>query len=129
MSSYKKYSDIIKESDPDEKTNSSVVEIKDAQQKLDLINNNKVVVVDIYGDTCNPCKVIAPTFARLADEYKKYGFAFAKENVTLGINEGIRGVPTFQYFYNGQLLPPNTVGADIPEVKSRLEQIRNGMGM
>jgi thioredoxin 1 len=119
--SYKKYSDLVEDETKDD--NSGIPDIVDADQKKNLVRTNKVVVVDIYGDWCQPCKQIAPRFKLLSEEYKQYGFVFAKENVEKNISQNIRGVPNFQYFYNGRMIG-DTTGGDMQAVKAKLEEMK-----
>lgn len=133
MSSYKKYSDLGDgTSKPRENSaptqdmdhNDPVIYIEDENHKRFLVANARVVVVDVYGDWCMPCMQIAPRFAKLANDYKKFGFIFAKEDVDKKISQNVRGVPNFQYFVNGNLFGM-TSGADMAEVTSKLEEIKS----
>ena len=135
MSSYKKYSDLISTEEAARKErvtehfqdeNDPVIYIENEEHKKQLVMNTRVVIVDVYGDWCMPCKQIAPRFANLAREYKKYGFVFAKEDVDKKISQNVRGVPNFQYFVNGRVYAM-TSGADIAEVTSKLEEIKNSL--
>ena len=130
MSQYKKYSDLA-----ETKTDNAddiIIDIKSSEQKLKLITgegfngHKKVAIVDVYADWCMPCKSIAPRFASLAKEYSKYGFIFAKENSDSKISTEVRGVPTFQYFYDGKLVG-STVGADMADVKLNLDKLKSTM--
>ena len=120
--SYKKYSDLPTDGAPNLK-NSSVIEIENANHKNELINKNKVVVVDIYATWCMPCNAIAPRVAALSEEYKPYGFVFVKENVDKQITQGIRGVPNFHFYYNGNLVH-SIMSADMKAVKEKLEELK-----
>lgn len=131
MSNYKKYGDIIKETTTEGSDssgvnkNSNVIEITSQNDKLQLIQNNDFVVVDVYGKDCQPCRAIAPQFEKLSRKEGNYGFVvFAKEDYMNKITTDIRGVPTFQYFYKGKMIHPTTVGADIPEVAKRIEDLK-----
>lgn len=118
--SYKKFSDLVVE---EAKDDGSITEIVDVEQKKNLVRNNKVVVIDVYGDWCQPCKQIAPRFKSLSDEYKSLGFVFAKENVDKNISQNIKGVPNFQYFYNSRMIG-DTTGGDMKAVKDKLEEMK-----
>ena len=120
--SYKKYSD-LPDNGQNLTNNSSIIEIENIQTKVDLLSKNKVVIVDIYADWCMPCKAVAPRFANLSEEYKPFGFVFAKENVDKQITQGIRGVPNFHFYYNGNLIH-SIMSADINAVKEKLEELK-----
>lgn len=73
--------------------------IKDAGTSL--------VIVDYSTTWCGPCKVIAPKFEELSEKYsdaiflKVIGDA-SPEASKLMKREGVRSVPTFHYFVNGE---------------------------
>lgn len=127
MSSYKKYSDLPESSNTTSSGSNGprpdlLIPIESTEHKKNLVLNNKVVVVDVYGDWCAPCKSITPRFSELSKKYSEYGFIFAKEDVDKKISQNIRGVPAFQYFYNGEMVDTST-GADINDVKEKVEKL------
>ncbi len=131
MTNNKKYGDIINETrtTPQTSNNNSnidnIVSLESQEQLNNLVMNNKVVVVDIYGDFCQPCRAIAPRFSKLSNIYKDSGFVFVKEDCNKKITPGIRGVPTFNFYVNGVLQREDTVvGADIQAVENKLEKYR-----
>ena len=71
-----------------------------------LINNNKLVVVDYTASWCGPCRVIAPMMDRLAIEYRekitvvKVDIEQNSDNVK---QYGIRSIPTVLIFKNGRV--------------------------
>ena len=119
MSNYKKYSE-LPESNSNNIKSDLIIDIESEEHKKKIVMNNKVVIIDIYGDWCQPCKAIAPRFANLSEKYKQHGFIFAKENVDKKISQNIRGVPAFQYFYNGKMLH-STTGADFADITEKVE--------
>jgi thioredoxin 1 len=136
MSNYKKYGDIINETrttseTPNKNDNGvvdNIVSLESQEQLKNLVMNNKVVVVDIYGDFCQPCRAIAPRFSKLSNMYKDSGFVFVKEDCNKKITPGIRGVPTFNFYVNGVLQREDTiVGADIQAVENKLEKYRQSL--
>lgn len=68
-------------------------------------------MIDFYADWCPPCRAIAPTFSKLADEHASKGkLAFAKVNVDhlqgAAQRYDVRAMPTFVCFKDGK---PNAV--------------------
>ena len=134
MSNYKRYGDLVNENKTTEElkntnTNNNVsdniVHLESQEQLNNLVMNNKVVVVDIYGDFCQPCRAIAPRFGKLSNLYKDDGFVFIKEDCDKKITQGVRGVPTFNFYVNGVLQRNDTiVGADIQAVQNTLEKYK-----
>lgn len=129
MATYKKYKDLsnnegqkqeVRKQELDE---DPVIKIESAEHKKWLIENNKVVVVDIYGDWCGPCKVIMPKYKDICSRYSRNGeCAVVKEDVDKQISNDVRGVPTFQFFFKGK--PQGViVGGDIAGVERKLVEL------
>uniref|UniRef100_A0A6V2AN00 Thioredoxin domain-containing protein n=1 Tax=Ditylum brightwellii TaxID=49249 RepID=A0A6V2AN00_9STRA len=64
------------------------------------------VIVDFYSDGCGPCRMMAPIFKKLASEIGQDKAVFVKVDTNamyeLSSRYGIRSLPTFLFFYNGQ---------------------------
>lgn len=134
MATYKKYKDLSNNEESRQKQEVKKQELNDEEQitkiesvehKKWLIENNKVVVVDIYGDWCGPCKVIMPKYKDICSRYSRNGeCAVVKEDVDKQISSDVRGVPTFQFFFKGK--PQGViVGGDIAGVERKLVELLN----
>jgi thioredoxin 1 len=127
MSNYATYGQLS--SVPVEEMPDNLFSIKNMQQKQTLIQNHDLCVIDMYGEWCAPCKLIAPKFAELAKTYNRKNMcALVKEDVDLELpvvgNIDIQGVPTFLFYVNGQLRPELTVtGADINQVEAKIKRV------
>ena len=67
-------------------------------------NTGLPVVVDFFSQSCGPCRMIAPAFKRLAQEYEGR-VVFAKaENTAPGVfaAAGVRSMPTFHFYFDGK---------------------------
>ena len=92
----------------------------------DVIQSSTPVVVDFYADWCGPCKMLAPHFSALADEYAgrvKFVKVNVDEESDLAARYGISGVPTLLFFKGGQiadtvvgLLPPRSLRQKLDEM-------------
>ena len=93
-----------------------VPEVTTLQDKQSLINNNKLVIVDVYADWCGPCQIATPLYAKLYTKYKDL-CVLVKENVELGLSRGtVTVVPTFQIYIEGKLSKQIT-GVNIDEIE------------
>lgn len=118
---YKKYSSLGNNNDNHSDLSAYVVKIKDLQHKNSIIQNTTMVIVDVYADWCQPCKLIAPKYSSLAKSYSKPGFClFCKEDVELELSPDVTGVPTFLFYYKGELVN-SQVGADMTEFEQNLQ--------
>jgi len=64
------------------------------------------VLVDFWADWCQPCRMLTPILAKLADEYRDK-LVLAKVNTEaerdLAAHFGVRSLPTVKLFRNGQV--------------------------
>jgi thioredoxin 1 len=85
--------------------------VKDVGNEADfdgiVKGTSSLVVVDYSTTWCGPCKVIAPKFDELSDKYPNAVFLkvigdASPEASKLMKREGVRSVPSFHYFVNGE---------------------------
>ena len=82
----------------------------------EVLNSPLPVLVDFYADWCNPCKMMAPTVAKLAEAYEgkvKVGKINVDENMTIAQKYRVASIPNFVIFRDGQPVA-NFVGATLP---------------
>lgn len=80
--------------------------INDANYK-ELLESGKPVVIDFWAPWCGPCRSVAPIIEELATTYEgrviigKYN---VDEDSDLGVEFGIRNIPTLLFFKDGQMV-------------------------
>mmetsp|Transcript_40323 Transcript_40323/g.95800 ORF Transcript_40323/g.95800 Transcript_40323/m.95800 type:complete len:686 (+) Transcript_40323:130-2187(+) len=83
------------------------------------------VIVDFYSDGCGPCRMIAPHFKKLAEQYKDQA-VFAKVDINynhdIASEQGIRSMPTFKMFLFGKKRDEFS-GADTNRIQSMTQQL------
>ena len=65
------------------------------------------VIVDFSATWCGPCKMMAPTLEKLADEYQGkvlIGKIDVEENMDIAMRYRVMNVPTLLIFKDGKLL-------------------------
>ena len=73
----------------------------------EVLNSPLPVLVDFYADWCNPCKMMAPTVAKLAEAYEgkvKVGKINVDEQPELASKFGIMSIPTLVVMKNGKIV-------------------------
>ncbi len=82
-----------------------MLELNDTNFKKEVLETNKVVVVDFWAPWCNPCLTLAPTFEKLSLEFKdkaKFAKLNVQDNDGLSQKYGIRGIPCIVVFKEGK---------------------------
>jgi thioredoxin 1 len=83
------------------------MEIKDADFQKEVLENEKLVVVDFWAPWCGPCQMLKPMIEGLAEEVKE------KADVrTMNVDESqktageynIRSIPAVLFFKNGEVV-------------------------
>ncbi|KAK9379478.1 thioredoxin-like protein [Kockiozyma suomiensis] len=99
-----------------------IKDIKSIDEFHTAIAEDKITVIDFYATWCGPCKVIAPKVHAYSEEFTE-GIQFFKVDVDevadVAAEVGIRAMPTFMLFKNGQKVK-EVVGANPPALKSAI---------
>ena len=95
----------------------NIIEVTDMNFDQEVLQSDKPVVVDFWAPWCAPCRMLAPIFEQLANQYWdkiKFVKVNVDENPTSAIRFNIQGIPTVMIFKNWQ--PVQTiVGVRWPE--------------
>ena len=72
-----------------------------------LKNGNLPLVIDFWATWCGPCRMMAPIMSELAEKYDGrivVAKCDVEENDDLAAEFGIRNIPTFLFFKNGEMV-------------------------
>jgi len=73
--------------------------------EAEVLQAQSPVIVDYWGEKCEPCRNLMPDVEKLADQYKE-GIKFCKLNTTqnrrLAISQRVLGLPTFIVYQGGE---------------------------
>ena len=84
-----------------------VQEISVNNFQAEVINNDKVTVVDFFADWCGPCRKLSPIMDEIEQELSekaKFTKINTDNNIELAQKYQISGIPTLLVFKNGELV-------------------------
>src|SRR6266404_8739566 len=83
-----------------------VKEFTDQNFEQEVLKSAEPVLVDFWAEWCMPCKMLAPTIEKIANDYVgkvKVGKVDTDSNREISIKYGISAIPTVILFKNGQV--------------------------
>ncbi|HEY0008531.1 MAG TPA: thioredoxin [Tepidisphaeraceae bacterium] len=84
----------------------NVKEFTDGNFEAEVLNSSEPVLVDFWAEWCMPCRALAPTIEKIANEYAgkaKVGKVDTDSNRDISIKYGINAIPTVILFKDGQV--------------------------
>lgn len=82
-------------------------EFNDANFQTDVIDSDKLTVVDFWAEWCGPCRAIGPVIEELSKEYEgkvNIGKVNVDVNPQVSTNYGITSIPAILFIKNGQVV-------------------------
>lgn len=95
----------------------------------EMIDNNQKVVVEMYATWCGPCKMLKPTFEKVANENTTDVKMFTMDvdsNRDFAIKYGVRSVPTIKTFNMGNVAHTKVGVISEGQIKELVSELING---
>jgi thioredoxin 1 len=83
------------------------LEFTDANFKADVLDSDKLSVIDFWAEWCGPCRAIGPVIEELATEYAgkvNIGKVNVDNNPQVSMNYGITSIPAILFVKGGQVV-------------------------
>jgi thioredoxin 1 len=97
----------------------------DANFEAEVLNSEKLTVVDFWAPWCGPCLALGPTIEALATEYDgKVGIGKVNvdENPQLSVNYGITSIPAVLFIKGGQVVDKQVGAAPKTVFEKKIQQ-------
>lgn len=92
----------------------------------EVLKSEKPVLVDFYAVWCGPCSMMAPVVDEIAEEMSDkvvVGKVNVDESKEIAMNYGIRNIPTFLFFKNGEIAEKIVGAVDKSEIIAILDKL------
>ena len=83
------------------------LEFTDANFQKDVMESDKLTVIDFWAEWCGPCRAIGPVIAELAVQYEgkvNIGKVNVDVNPALSMNFGITSIPAILFVKGGEVV-------------------------
>ena len=96
------------------------------------IANGEKLIVDFHASWCGPCKMMKPTFEKLAEQYRNNNSPVqlytmdVENNRDIAVKYGVRAVPTIKVFDNGDVVDSKTGVQMEGQIKDLATNLING---
>lgn len=83
------------------------LEFNDANFKSEVLESDKLTVVDFWAEWCGPCRAIGPVIEELSKEYAgkvNIGKLNVDHNPQVSSTYGITSIPAILFLKNGQVV-------------------------
>ena len=84
-----------------------VLELTDANFQSNVLDSDKLSLVDFWAEWCGPCRAIGPVIEDLSKEYDgkiNVGKVNVDHNPNLSVNYGITSIPAILFIKGGQIV-------------------------
>jgi thioredoxin 1 len=85
----------------------SLVHLSDASFEQEVVKSSLPVIVDFWAAWCGPCRMIAPVFEELSNDYAgrlKFGKVDVDACPATAGQYGVRSIPSLLVFKNGRVV-------------------------
>ncbi len=89
-----------------------------------VVDTEKLVVIDFWAEWCGPCKKISPIVEELAEEYANkviIGKCDVEENTTITSKFAVRNIPTLLFIRNKEVVDKLVGAVPTEKIKEKID--------
>lgn len=97
----------------------------DANFEAEVLQSDRLTVVDFWAPWCGPCLALGPTIDALATQYAEkvnIGKVNVDENPNLSVEYGVTSIPCILYIKNGEVVDKQVGAAPKSTFEKKIEQ-------
>lgn len=97
----------------------------DANFQAEVLDSDKLTIVDFWAPWCGPCLALGPTIDALAEEYAgkvNIGKLNVDENPNVSMDYGITSIPAVLFIKNGQVVDKQVGVAPKSAFEKKIQQ-------
>ncbi|MHB8074354.1 thioredoxin family protein [Desulfosporosinus fructosivorans] len=92
----------------------------------EVLKAEGLILVDFWGEKCEPCKALMPSVHELAKKYEgkaKFCSLDTNGNKRLAMAQKVLGLPTILFYQNGAIVAELCVTISIEDVEAKLIEL------
>lgn len=104
---------------------SKVIEVTDQTFEEEVLQSDVPCEVDFWATWCGPCKMVAPIYDALSDEYENFKFCKIDidRNRTVAMQFGIKSIPMQMFFANGEKVDELLGAVPEQQIRDKVEEV------
>ena len=102
----------------------NALKVESSTWEKEVLQADKLVMVDFWASWCGPCQVVAPVVEELATEYSgkvKIMKLNTDENPEIAGKYRIMGIPTLMFFKGGKIADQIVGAASKSQLKTKID--------
>ncbi|MEK6680481.1 MAG: thioredoxin [Nitrospirota bacterium] len=104
----------------------NALKVESSSWDKEVLQADKLVLVDFWASWCGPCQVVAPVIEELAAEYQgkmKVMKLNTDENPEIAGKYRIMGIPTLMFFKGGKIVDQVVGAASKSQLKTKVDSL------
>lgn len=102
------------------------IQLNEENFEKEVLNSEIPVIIDFFADWCMPCKMMAPVFENLSEQYKgklKFAKVNTDEHQGIAAEFGIQGIPALVIMSKNKEIGRIVGFASESVLKNKIDQI------